>query len=243
MRKTLLLGLLAVSAASQAQLAVSIGVRETNSTGAIGSNGGSANGIEFVNLDGQSLTTDGTWQLFTFNFQTDPLTPFAGTTANGTWDFNSGVLEHIRIRNINGETNPITMWIDDVTSTDALGISTNFGSFEGFGNNQEVMFQEPSFSGSTVGNLVAGSTAGVDNTVAFSGSASYRTNFQFIDNSATRWVRLTTSNTPTLPNPVITTAPGTTLTFRLRAEAVPEPATLAVLGLGALALRRRRKSA
>jgi len=243
MRKTLLFGMLAMAGISQAQLAISIGIRETGSTGPIGSNGGTSNGIEFVNVDGQTLVMDGTWQTFTFTFQTDPLTAFAGTTANNLYDGTRGVLEHIRIRNTGGVTSPITIWLDDITNTTAAGGPTNFGAFEGYGDNQEVMFQEPSFSGSTVANLVAGSTAGVDNAVAFSGTGSYRANFQFVDATDTRWVRWTTFGTATLPNPIIDFAPGSTLTFKMRTEAIPEPATMAALGLGAATLLRRRRKA
>ena len=74
--------MLAFSAvAANAQLAISIGIRETEAGGGtvgvpIGGNGGSAGGIEFVNLDGQTLPLDGNFHTFTFNFQNDPLTAF-----------------------------------------------------------------------------------------------------------------------------------------------------------------------
>ena len=76
----LLLGV-CCSAASAANLAVSLGIRETGGSGPIFSNGGSTNGIEFVNLDGQMLNANGTWQLFTFTPSTDTLTAFAGEFA------------------------------------------------------------------------------------------------------------------------------------------------------------------
>jgi hypothetical protein len=79
-----------------ASLLVSIGVRETGNPNnlLVGANGGSANGIEFINRDGQTLTADGTWQRFVFTPLTDPLTAFAGATANAMLDNDWGTLEH-----------------------------------------------------------------------------------------------------------------------------------------------------
>jgi hypothetical protein len=242
MRKTALLVVLAVAGAANAQMAISIGIRETGTTAGIGANGGTANGIEWVNLDGQTLNFDGTWQTFTFNFQNDPLTGFAGTTANGLYDGTRGVLENIRIRNTGGMTGAQTIWLDSITSTDATGSSTLFGGFEGHASGTEVMFQEPSFSGSTASNVAAGSTAGVDNSVFDTGSASYKLDFEFVDNVNTRWIRLTTNSTAIQPNPTIDFANGSSLTFRMKAgDPVPEPMTMIGLGLGAAALLRKKR--
>jgi hypothetical protein len=222
-----------------ATLAISLGVRETGSSGPIFGDGGTANGIEWVNLDGQSLTTDGTWQLFTFTPAVDALSAFAGATANGILDQDWGTIEHIRIRNIDGITVPIRMWIDDVTNTDSAGAVVE--GFESFTVGDEVMFQEPNFSGSTSSNLVAGGTAAVSDSMAFAGSQSYETNFQFVDNTNTRWVRLTTFLTSQpLPNPRVHMrepgAPNPTISFYAKAIVIPEPATIALVGLGLLGL-------
>ena len=100
---------------------ISLGIRETNNVPppAIFSNAGTVNGIEWVNLDGQTLVADGTWQLFTFTPATDALTAFAGATANGvlTPGIEVATLEHIRILNSDGITAPIRLWVDDVTNT------------------------------------------------------------------------------------------------------------------------------
>ena len=227
-------------------LAISIGIRETEAGGGppgvpIGGNGGSAGGIEFVNLDNQVLTLNGTFQTFTFNFQNDPLTAFAGTTANGLYDGTRGVLEMIRIRNTGGNTLPIRLWIDNIVNTTATGPHT-VSNFEGFPDGTEVTFQEPGFSGSTAANVLPGSTALTTSTMASEGLSSDELNFQFVDATNTRWVRLTTFNTPNLPNPVIEFANGNTLTFQIKGEIVPEPGSAALLGIGAttLLLGRRR---
>jgi len=57
---------------------ISIGVRETGTSAAIGDDGGTTGGIEWVNLDGQSIIADGLWHQYTWNFGTDPVTNFSG---------------------------------------------------------------------------------------------------------------------------------------------------------------------
>jgi hypothetical protein len=229
-------------------LAISLGVRETGSAGPIFGDGGTANGIEWVNLDGQSLATNGTWQLFTFTPTVDTLNAFAGATANAILDQDWGTIEHIRIRNSDGITVPIRMWIDNVTNTDAAGSVVE--GFESFPVGNEVMFQEPSFSGSTAANLLPGSTAAVSDSMAFAGSQSYETNFQFVDSTDTRWVRLTTFATAQpLPNPRIhmrETAFTPTISFYAKAIVIPEPATFALVGLaltGVVLMGCRRRGA
>jgi hypothetical protein len=237
-----------IAVAASAQLQFSIGVRETGFAGGpdngVGGNGGSSGGIEFIDLDAQNFTMDGTWQTFTWTFATATVTAFAGTSANSTLEGNYGVFEHLRIRNSGGVTSPITLWIDDITNdfTPPGGgpTSVNFGDFEGFAVGTEVIFQEPRFSGSTTANLMAlPNTSVVTDSEAFGGVHSNQVDFQFVDALDTRWVRLTTFNTPNLPNPIVRFDGGSVLTMKIRA--VPEPGTLAVLGLGALALLRRRK--
>lgn len=232
----------------QAQsLKMSLGIRETNSAGPIFGDGGTTNGIEWVNRDGQTLVANGTWQLFTFTPATDPLLAFAGTTANSMLEpgHEWAVIEHIRILNNEGITNPIRLWIDDVTNTVATGPVVQ--DFETSTLGTEVMFQEPGFSGSTAANLLPGSSTLVTNSMANSGSQSLVANFQFVDNDPTRWVRMTTFQTPNQPNPRIRIiepgAPAPTVSFFAKAIVVPEPGSLLLtgcLGLILLHIRSRR---
>jgi hypothetical protein len=233
---------------------ISIGVRETNRSGGadngIGGDGGANGGIEFINLDGLTLTLNGTWQQFSFDLGSANLngqvTAFAGATANSVLEGSYGTLEHIRIKS-NGNAEPLTLWIDDVVNTidppgPAPPQSVLIGNgFEGFADGTEVMFQEPSFSGSTMANVLAGSTSGVDSSMFLNGAASYRVDFQFVDNDPTRWVRLTSFNTLNVPNPIVRFDQSSVVSFWMKGGDIPEPSTLVLLGLcGLLPWRGRR---
>ena len=57
-----------------------------------GTDGGTTGGIEWVNLDGQTIIADGLWHQYTWNFGTDPVTNFSGgngvlssATMKGRW--------------------------------------------------------------------------------------------------------------------------------------------------------------
>ena len=150
--------------AGAAGVAVSIGIRETGGTGPAFDNGGSAGSIEWVNQDGRSLTLDGTWQLFSFT--PSAVGALTGFTGDGILDVDWATLEHIRILNADGITNPIRLWVDDVSNTDSSGAATE--NFDGFAVGDEVLFQEPTFSGSTSANLVPGGGSAVDDSMAFS---------------------------------------------------------------------------
>lgn len=231
-------------ATSASALTLSLGIRETGAAGAIFSNGGSSGGIEWVNLDAavNNIPVDGTWNQVTFNFQTDPLTAFAGATADSLYTGTSGTIEHIRILNSDGIATPIKFYVDDLVHTDASGASTAFG-WEANAVGDEVMFQEPGFSGSTAANLVAGATAGVTNSMAHSGSQSYQADFQFVDGATNRWVRFTTFNAANSPNPLITFGQGDSVSFWAKATTIPEPTSVVMAGvaaLGLIAVRRRK---
>jgi hypothetical protein len=91
-------------------LQISLGIRETGAGGVtfpgIGQTGGTANGIEWVNLDGQTFVADNQWHTFTFTPSVDTLTAFAGTTANGVLDGTWGVIENIRFKSTGSKQKP-----------------------------------------------------------------------------------------------------------------------------------------
>jgi hypothetical protein len=243
---------LCVSAA-QADLAISLLVRETGQGGGadvgIGNNGGSAGGIEFIHLDGQFLPLDGNWYQFSFDLANananGRVTAFAGTTANSILEGNYGVLEAIRIRNTDSAGGPISMWIDDVANTIQTppfpASTTTFGDFEAQALGTEHIFQEPTFSGSTAGQLeLSPNVSTVVDDVAFAGNQSYNVQWDWVNPAVdTQWLRLTTFNTPSGANPLVRFDQNSVVSVWLRAT--PEPTSLALLGLGGLAVLRRRR--
>jgi hypothetical protein len=219
-------------------IAVSIGVRETGTNAPLGADGGTNGGIEFVDRDLNILPLDGSWQQFSFDFPNAQLLAFAGTTANSMWDELRGTLEMIRLRNTDGITDPLRIFIDDIVIT-YQAMSFTF-DFEAQPLGSLHVFRAPDFSGSTSTNLLPGSSSAVSNAAAFAGSQAYELNFQFVDDDTSRWIRLTTFNTPSGPNPAVDFRGS--LSFRMMGVVVPAPpgpAALAIVGIAA-ALRRRR---
>ena len=225
----------------QAGITISLGVRETAlGAGPIGSNGGASGGIEWLDRDAHTIAFDDNWHTLTWALDgSAAATAFAGASANGILDGSWGTIEHIRLLNTESTTVPISIYIDDIVVTTPSG-NTTLTDFEGYTAGQTVMFQAPSFSGSTAGNVRTGSASGISDTVAQSGTGSYKVDFEFLDNSPTRWVRLTSFNTATLGNPAIPFGAGTSLSISFRA--VPEPSMAGLLGFAAIGLLRRRRS-
>jgi hypothetical protein len=216
---------LAASAEAQT-FAVSIGVRGTGSAAAIGANGGTTGGIEWINLDGLTLNATGQWQQFVFNFGTDPVTGFAGASANGVLDGTRGTLENIRIRNSSGYTDTVKLYLDNIVNTvgGTPETVTNFEAGDAFpaAVGSQHMFYQPRFSGSTQSFLLASpDIARVTDVSPQSGDQAYEFNMAFANASTSNWVRLTTFNHPNQGNPTIDFSPTSTLSFWLRAEVVP----------------------
>lgn len=231
---------LCVSGSALAQsIAVSIGVRETGSVAALGADGGTSGGIEWVNRDLNIVALDGGWHKVTFDLPNAMLLPFAGVDADGFYTTTRGTLEHIRFRNTDGLDMPLRFFIDDLEIRDATGAMTLIG-WEEQSLGDEHVFRTPHTSGSTNQNLVMGvDFAGVVDTMAHSGEQSYQLDFQFVDNDPTRWLRLTTFDTDSGANPTIDF--GGTVSFWIKGDVVPSPSGAAVIGLaGAVLLRRRR---
>jgi len=251
-------GFLVSSAFAVPFVKISLGVREVTgglldsySPGQFYMAGNPSGQIEWYQLDEQVLWLDGTWQQFTFHLDPAHISQ-PSFTGDSVPNVDKVILEHIRFRSNGWAFLPISIWIDEIQHTfDPAGIpppqSVLISTFTGYADNTEVMFQEPRFSGSTSGNLaLTPNFSGIDNAVGHDDSHSVRTEFQWVDTLDTRWLRLTTYLVPsTKPesNPVLAQVrdggayAASTVTFWMRG--IPEPASLVLLGLGALLVRRR----
>ncbi len=200
-----------VGSGHNAQILLSLGIRETNSTGPIGSNGGNSGTIEW--LVGATTTPGGPpigkplvpgpqWQTVIFTPGVDLVGDFTGD-GNLTSTTGKGVMEElaITIDQTAPDVGPYTMYIDNITSA---GVNfADFESFTGTGNVQAV-FRQPTFSGSTSANLATTpNLSWVDRAVGDGGGQSERIEWRFIDEAASRWIRLTTDGAPNIPNPIV----------------------------------------
>jgi uncharacterized lipoprotein YddW (UPF0748 family) len=127
--------------------------------------------------------------------------------------------------------NDITVSAGNVNLTDvALGDGPGscqkvlLTDFEGYPTNTgaDVMFRSPTYSGSTTSDLAlspdeAEVTADV---TAYEGSNVSRVEWQWVDTDLQRWLRLTTSNVATLPNPTVDFARPVRFRVRLDSGAV-----------------------
>ncbi len=153
----------------------------------------------------------------------------AGADAGQTFDF--------AVRASNATTSDDESWT--VTVIDAPPCATiSITDFEGFASGAQVLFNRPRFSGTTIGDLAtepdqAEVTDAVD---AFSGDSCSVVRWRYLDTSPERWMRLTTFNADSVPNPTIQL--DRPLRVRVRVDAgrfrlavgVRETATTAELG-------------
>jgi len=108
---------------STVDLQLAVGIRETGSNVAVGANGGSANGIEWVSnaplnasgAPGGQIITAGSWHTVAINLAAPPfIRPFAGSTADGILSAanNRGVLEHLAVTSL-GNAGPYDVYVDN----------------------------------------------------------------------------------------------------------------------------------
>jgi hypothetical protein len=193
---------------------ISLGVRETTTTGPVGTNGLASGGIEWIGATGtvsgapigKPISPSNSWQTITFNPATDPILAFAGA-ANGAINGQWGALEHIAftVNPTSGRSiGKYRIYIDNIVNVIG-GTPTPVGNFDNYADNQsDVMFRTPGFSGSTSANLYtpAGNISRITSAQG-NPNKSVEVQYYLVDSGASRWVRLTTNAAPTLPNPAI----------------------------------------
>lgn len=195
---------------------ISIGIRETNDLGPLGSQGATTGDIEWIGADavtngapqGVPFTLWGKWQTIEFDPATDPITAFTG---NGVIDGTTGTLEHLAVTVNAGSagrsTGQYTMYVDNVINVGADVGDTDFviADFEANSNGQEVLFQEPTNSGSTFPADLTPlpSASEVTSAQAATGERSAVLVWFWKDTTAERWARITTSATEFVSRPII----------------------------------------
>jgi hypothetical protein len=198
-----------------APIMLGVGIRETGATGALGSTDPATSGaIEWINVTtngteriGYKIHPQPTWQTITLS-SANGVTKFP-SSGNGVINGTRGALEHLAIfmnANTNGlSTGPYRMYIDNVYNLNADG-GPDFllTGFESYALGAEVLFQEPTYSGTTLSLLDYwfGSSAATDK-YASAGTQSLFLTWFWKDTAAGTWIRETTSGATNLSRPVI----------------------------------------
>jgi PKD repeat protein len=78
-------------------------------------------------------------------------------------------------------------------------------NFEGLANGTQAVFRQPRFSSTTGAHLAATPNVSTitDEVAAFDGTKSCKLQWAWLDTGPSRWLRLTTNNAPSLPNPAV----------------------------------------
>jgi hypothetical protein len=216
---------------------VSIGIRETGDAGPLGSEGGTSGAIEWIGASsvtsgapqGVSVTPSSSWQTLIFDPASDPITAFTGDGAiTGT----RGTLEHLAVAvnagSGNRSTGAFTVFIDNVVNVGADTGGSDFviADFEANAPGDEVLFQEPTNSGSTFPDDLTAlpSASEVTGQVDNGGDQSAVLRWFWKDTTAQRWARITTSAASFTSRPVID------ITKPIRLDILLAPACLTVAG-------------
>ncbi|MCX8090511.1 MAG: hypothetical protein N3I86_06170 [Verrucomicrobiae bacterium] len=200
-----------VGGGANPSIRVALSVRENTAlTGPVGA-AGSGSILHFIGAtyvlsggapgDGVVLTPSTNWQTVTFQQGVDPVYTWFGTDPNpGFWDGDFGALDGIAIACEN-DAGPFEIYIDDL----ANGTNGVFQGWEGVPPGTVARgFSQPSFSGTTSGNLLSAPNESVVVTnTAYSGTNSCRIRFQFNGEQNTKWLRLVTSGATPVANPQV----------------------------------------
>ncbi|MFN0135792.1 MAG: dockerin type I domain-containing protein [Phycisphaerae bacterium] len=201
--------------AGNGDILLAIGVRETGDVGPLGTPGGGTGAIEWIGAasavsgapQGVAISPSNSWQTVEFDPATDPILSFsAGDNAiTGT----RGVLEHLAISvnaaSADRSSGTYTMYVDNVVNVGAGAGGSDFTitNFDGFTVGTEALFQEPTFSGSTSGNLAPLPSSSITSDAEGNGGKSQELIWFWKDTDASRWIRLTTSSVAQVRAPII----------------------------------------
>jgi hypothetical protein len=196
---------------------VCVCVRETANNelewiGLSGVTSGSPQGTQVTQADG--------WKPVSFSESSTP-TPVAFTGDGIITDWSNLTLEHIAIAidPSDPDTGDYKVLIDSIANG-----ATTIENFDSATVGDEVLFQEPRYSGTTDQDLlVTPNTSAVTDDDADSGTQSYKVNFQYLDETTQRYVRLTTSGF-TEPALDLSTATGAPLTIKVKIAGPSGPA-------------------
>ncbi len=194
---------------------VSIGIRETGDTGALGTEGGTAGSIEWVGVTGVTsgapqgipISTSSGWQTITFDL-TDP-NAIAGFTGDGVINGTRGTLEHLAVSvnagSADRSTGQYLIYVDNVVNVGAGAGGSDFmiEDFEAYTAGEEALFQEPTNSGSTAANLAPLPSASEVSAAEGNPGQSELLTWFFLDTDASRWARITTSGVANRSRPII----------------------------------------
>ena len=203
-----------VGSGHNAPVRISLGVRETGITAPIGSDGGTAGPIEWLIPDspldpsdgaavgivpyGQLVVPSPLWQTVTF----DTANAKTANLLNGDGIIQPRfvVLECLGITEVGADTGPYRLYMDNITS--AGQTFATFGPPLSAG--QQSVFRRPSYSGTSSGHMTAPpDVAEVDAAVGDGAAGALRVEWRYRDEGWQRFIRLTTSGTADLPNPII----------------------------------------
>ncbi len=213
---------------------VALGVRENNDPGPLGSTAltGGAAAIEWIGATavvsgspiGVPTSPINNWVTYEFDPTTDPILGFTG---NGIIDVPRGTIEHLAVTinstSANRSTGLYEIYIDNVVNVGAdNGADFLLSDFESFTVGQEVLFQEPTFSGSTAGNMTPLPASSAVTAEEGNPGQSVKLVCFFRSSAAGRWARITTSSTVNpLANPIISLQHPVRFDLLLRPSAAP----------------------
>ncbi len=105
---------------------LTLGIRETGSTAECGGNGGTAGGIEWIGATsapppiGVLINQKDQWVKVEFDIRNDPVIGFAGGSANGIIDGNSGTIEQLAFTPVDpNQVGPYIVYLDDIETVEA----------------------------------------------------------------------------------------------------------------------------